>query len=43
MLAHWDDVDLRRREVGEMAASWQRLGDVAGTVRLGVNRVRVDP
>ena len=26
-----------------MAASWQRLGDVAGTVRLGVNRVRVDP
>jgi uncharacterized cupin superfamily protein len=42
VLAHWDDVDERRRAVGEMAASWQRLGDAAGTIALGVNRVRVD-
>jgi uncharacterized cupin superfamily protein len=42
MIAHWDEVDARRSEKGEMAASWQRLGDAAGTLVLGVNRVRVD-
>jgi uncharacterized cupin superfamily protein len=26
-----------------MAASWQRLGDVVGCTRVGVNRVRIDP
>ena len=43
MIAHWDEVDARRSEKGEMAASWQRLGDAAGTLTLGVNRVRIDP
>ncbi|HZT16455.1 MAG TPA: cupin domain-containing protein [Gaiellaceae bacterium] len=42
-VAHWDDVEAHRLEKGEMAAEWQRLGDAAGTVGVGVNRVRVDP
>ena len=42
MLAHWDEVEWRRRERGEMAADWQRLGDAAGTEKVGVNRVRID-
>ena len=43
VIAHWDEVEATRREKGEMAASWQRLGDAAGTVAVGVNRVRIDP
>jgi uncharacterized cupin superfamily protein len=42
MLAHWDEVDWQRREKGEMGADWQRLGDAAGTERVGVNRIRID-
>jgi uncharacterized cupin superfamily protein len=42
-LAHWDDVEPRRTAKGEMDAEWQRLGDAAGTVGVGVNRVRVAP
>lgn len=42
-LAHWDDVERRRRAKGEMDAEWQRLGDAAGTVGVGLNRVRVAP
>jgi uncharacterized cupin superfamily protein len=42
-LAHWDDVDWRRRAKGEMDAEWQFLGGAAGTVGVGVNRVRVAP
>jgi uncharacterized cupin superfamily protein len=43
MIAHWDEVQWSRREKGEMAAGWQRLGDAAGTERVGVNRLRIDP
>jgi uncharacterized cupin superfamily protein len=42
-LAHWDDVEPRRRAKGEMDATWQRLGPAAGTKGVGVNRVRVAP
>ena len=42
-IAHWDDVDSNRRTKGEMDATWQRLGDAAGTRTVGVNRVRVEP
>jgi uncharacterized cupin superfamily protein len=42
-LAHWDDVDAHRRAKGEMDATWQRLGDAAGTKGVGLNRVRVAP
>jgi uncharacterized cupin superfamily protein len=42
-LAHWDDVEGRRRAKGEMDATWQRLGEAAGTKGVGLNRVRVAP
>jgi uncharacterized cupin superfamily protein len=42
-VAHWDDVEWRRRAKGVMDASWQRLGDEAGTHGVGLNRVRVAP
>jgi uncharacterized cupin superfamily protein len=42
-LAHWDDVEAHRRAKGEMDATWQRLGDAAGTKGVGVNLVRVAP
>jgi uncharacterized cupin superfamily protein len=43
VIAHWDEVEWQRREKGEMAADWQRLGDAAGTQRVGVNRVQIEP
>lgn len=42
-IAHWDDVEARRNAKGEMDAEWQPLGRAAGTVDVGVNRVRVAP
>ena len=42
-VAHWDEVEFHRRAKGEMDASWQHLGDAAGTRLVGVNRVRVEP
>jgi uncharacterized cupin superfamily protein len=42
-LAHWDEVEEHRNAKGEMDAVWQRLGAAAGTVEVGVNRVRVAP
>ncbi len=42
-VAHWDEVESRKRAKGEMDATWQALGDAAGTRGVGVNRVRVAP
>jgi uncharacterized cupin superfamily protein len=42
-VAHWDEVEFQRRSKGEMDASWQRLGDAAGTRAVGLSRVRVEP
>ena len=42
-LAHWDDVESHHRAKGEMDATWQRLGEAAGTKGVGLNRVRVAP
>jgi uncharacterized cupin superfamily protein len=42
-VAHWDEVEGRRVEKGEMAATWQRLGDAAGTASVGVSRIRIEP
>jgi len=42
-LAHWDEVEWYRLAKGEMDAEWQLLGKAAGTVGVGVNRVRVAP
>jgi uncharacterized cupin superfamily protein len=43
VIAHWDEVEWRHSAKGEMDAQWQRLGDAAGTVGVGLNRVRVAP
>jgi uncharacterized cupin superfamily protein len=43
VIAHWDEVDSYRRAKGEMDGEWQRLGDAAGTLGVGVNRVRIAP
>ena len=42
-LIHWDDVTAHRLEVGELCAHWQTLGATAGSVRVGLNRVRIEP
>ena len=42
-IAHWDEVESYHRAKGEMDATWQRLGDAAGTKDVGVNRVRIAP
>lgn len=42
MLAHWDDVEPVRQEAGDIRGAWQHLGDAAGSVGVGLNRIRVD-
>jgi len=42
-VAHWDEVEFHRSAKGEMDASWQLLGDAAGTQGVGVRRCRVEP
>jgi uncharacterized cupin superfamily protein len=42
-VVHWDDVKGRRREAGHIGGAWQYLGAAAGSVGVGVNRIRVDP
>jgi uncharacterized cupin superfamily protein len=42
-VVHWDDVEPVRRAEAHIAGSWRLLGRAAGSVGIGVNRVRVDP
>lgn len=42
-LAHWDDVAEHHSANGEMDAVWQFIGNAAGSVGVGINRVRVAP
>jgi uncharacterized cupin superfamily protein len=42
-VAQWDEVESHHRAKGEMDATWQWLGNAAGTRGVGVNRVRVAP
>jgi uncharacterized cupin superfamily protein len=43
VIVHWDEVESFHRAIGEMDAVWQRVGHAAGTVGVGVNRIRVAP
>jgi uncharacterized cupin superfamily protein len=40
---HWDDVEREHAEAGSIAGWWTDLGKAAGSVRVGVNRIHVDP
>jgi uncharacterized cupin superfamily protein len=42
-LAHWDDVPANRVPMPNVGGAWQLLGQAAGAVTMGVNRVRLDP
>ena len=42
-LIHWDDVTAHKLEVGDMHGHWQALGGAAGSVGVGLNRVRIEP
>jgi uncharacterized cupin superfamily protein len=43
MLCHWDEVPERVAGVGPMRAAWADLGSAAGTLGVGLRRVRIDP
>ncbi len=40
-IAHWDEVQKRRNERGQMAATWSNLGTPAGSYRCGVTRIEM--
>ena len=40
-IAHWDDVEKRRLERGQMAGTWSNLGTPAGSYRCGVSRIEL--
>jgi uncharacterized cupin superfamily protein len=42
-IAHWDEVEKRRRERGQMAGTWSDLGGAAGSYRCGVTRIELAP
>jgi uncharacterized cupin superfamily protein len=42
-IAHWDEVDKRRLERGQMAGTWSNLGGAAGSYRCGVSRIELAP
>ncbi len=42
-IAHWDQVDGRRREAGHICGSWFDLGTAAGSAAVGLRRIVVDP
>ena len=42
-IAHWDDVEPDYRGAGHIGGEWSDLGNAAGSVGVGVRRVRIDP
>jgi uncharacterized cupin superfamily protein len=42
-IAHWDDVASYRRDLGHVRGEWQDLGFAAGSVGVGVRRIRLAP
>jgi uncharacterized cupin superfamily protein len=43
VIAHWDEVEPRRPERRGVGGAWSGLGSAAGSVKVGVNRIRLDP
>jgi uncharacterized cupin superfamily protein len=43
VIAHWDEIPSERLEKGHMCGTWADLGEAAGTRRVGVNRIKVEP
>jgi uncharacterized cupin superfamily protein len=42
-VAHWDEVESRRRERGHLRGTWSDLGSAAASFMVGVQRIEVDP
>ncbi len=42
-VAHWDDVESRRAELGHISGRWRDLGRAAGSLGAGVKRIEIDP
>ena len=42
-VAHWDDVEPRRRDIGHLAGDWYDLGSAAESFDVGLKRIQVDP
>ena len=42
-IAHWDEVERRRNERGQMAGTWSNLGTPAGSYRCGAQRIELGP
>jgi len=42
-ITHWDEVEKRRNERGQMAGTWSNLGSPAGSYRCGVTRLELAP
>lgn len=43
MMAHWDEVEARERELGHLAGGWRNLGTAAGSVTVGLQRIEIPP
>jgi len=42
-VVHWDEAPWRERHAGDIHADWADLGRAGGTVRIGLNRIRLRP
>ena len=42
-VAHWDEVERHRRDMGHLAGDWYDLGRAAGTAAVGLKRIVIDP
>jgi uncharacterized cupin superfamily protein len=43
VIANWHDVPFERIEKGHLCGTWADLGEAAGTVTVGVNRIQIEP
>ncbi|MDQ2910493.1 MAG: cupin domain-containing protein [Actinomycetota bacterium] len=42
-IAHWHEVEIHRRDLGNIRGAWQDLGRAAGSVYVGVRRITLAP